>query len=70
MARRSATASAGSHGSGGEPPEVFEENIVDIDVADEMRGSYLEYAYSVIYQRAIRMRGTASSRCSAGSSTR
>src|SRR6516165_598335 len=53
MARRSATASAGSHGSGGEPPEVFEENIVDIDVADEMRGSYLEYAYSVIYQRAI-----------------
>src|SRR5262249_6922295 len=53
MARRSATASAGSHRSGGEPPEVFEENIVDIDVADEMRGSYLEYAYSVIYQRAI-----------------
>ena len=53
MARRSATASAGSHRSGGEPPEVFEENIVDIDVADEMRGSYLEYAYSVIYQRAL-----------------
>src|SRR5262249_36993958 len=53
MARRSATASAGSHRSGGEAPEVFEENIVDIDVADEMRGSYLEYAYSVIYQRAI-----------------
>src|SRR5262249_8866040 len=53
MARRSATASAGSHRSGGGPPEVFEENIVDIDVADEMRGSYLEYAYSVIYQRAI-----------------
>jgi DNA gyrase subunit A len=53
MAGRSATAPAGSHRSGGEPPEVFEENIVDIDVADEMRGSYLEYAYSVIYQRAI-----------------
>ena len=53
MARRSATASAGSHRSGGEPPEVFEENIVDIDVADEMRGSYLEYAYSVIYSRAL-----------------
>jgi DNA gyrase subunit A len=35
------------------PPEDFEENIVDIDVAEEMRGSYLEYAYSVIYQRAI-----------------
>ena len=53
MARRSATTSARSHRSGGEPPEVFEENIVDIDVAEEMRGSYLEYAYSVIYQRAI-----------------
>ncbi len=35
------------------PPEEFEENIVDIDVAEEMRGSYLEYAYSVIYQRAL-----------------
>jgi DNA gyrase subunit A len=36
-----------------ELPEDFEENIVDIDVAEEMRGSYLEYAYSVIYQRAL-----------------
>ena len=35
------------------PPEDFEENIVDINVTDEMRGSYLEYAYSVIYQRAL-----------------
>src|SRR6201981_2859947 len=35
------------------PPEEFEENIVDIDVTEEMRGSYLEYAYSVIYQRAL-----------------
>jgi DNA gyrase subunit A len=35
------------------PPEDFEENIVDIDVAEEMRGSYLEYALSVIYQRAL-----------------
>jgi len=43
MARRTATP----------PPEDFEENIVDIDVAEEMRGSYLEYAYSVIYQRAL-----------------
>ncbi len=34
-------------------PEDFEENIVDIDVAEEMRGSYLEYAYSTIYQRAL-----------------
>src|SRR6516165_7959725 len=53
MARRSATTTAGGHRSGGQPPEVFEENIVDIDVAEEMRSSYLEYAYSVIYQRAI-----------------
>jgi len=53
MARRSATTPARGHRTGGQPPEVFEENIVDIDVAEEMRGSYLEYAYSVIYQRAI-----------------
>ena len=44
MARRTATPP---------PPEDFEENIVDIDVAEEMRGSYLEYAISVIYQRAL-----------------
>src|SRR5712691_6465135 len=44
MARRTTTS---------QPPEDFEENIVDIDVTDEMRGSYLEYAYSVIYQRAL-----------------
>ncbi len=30
------------------PPEDFEENIVDIDVTEEMRGSFLECAYSVI----------------------
>src|SRR5689334_24864250 len=48
MARRSTITPPG-----GAPPEDFEENIVDIDVAEEMRGSYLEYAYSVIYQRAI-----------------
>jgi len=29
------------------------ERIIDIDVADEMRGSFLEYAYSVIYSRAL-----------------
>ena len=29
------------------------ENIVDIDVSDEMQGSFLEYAYSVIYSRAL-----------------
>ena len=35
------------------PPEDFEEHIVDIDVGDEMRASFLEYAYSVIYARAL-----------------
>jgi DNA gyrase subunit A len=35
------------------PPPPSEENIVDIDVSEEMRGSYLEYAYSVIYSRAL-----------------
>lgn len=29
------------------------ERIVDIDVGEEMRGSFLEYAYSVIYSRAL-----------------
>src|SRR5215469_14085452 len=64
MARRTTTSSSGS-GSGGrgsgrrrgrtatDEPDEFEENIVDIDVTDEMRGSYLEYAYSIIYQRAL-----------------
>ena len=31
----------------------FVENIVDIDVSTEMEGSFLEYAYSVIYSRAL-----------------
>jgi DNA gyrase subunit A len=35
------------------PPEDFKERIVDIDVSSEMRTSFLEYAYSVIYQRAL-----------------
>ncbi|WP_326596157.1 DNA gyrase/topoisomerase IV subunit A [Streptomyces sp. NBC_01803] len=35
------------------PPEAFEERILDIDVVDEMQGSFLEYAYSVIYSRAL-----------------
>ncbi|MER7247361.1 DNA topoisomerase IV subunit A [Kribbella sp. NPDC000426] len=43
MARRTSTAE----------PEDFEERILDIDVSDEMRTSYLEYAYSVIYARAL-----------------
>jgi DNA gyrase subunit A len=35
------------------PPPPSAEQIVDIDVAEEMRGSFLEYAYSVIYSRAL-----------------
>nr|WP_041431519.1 DNA topoisomerase IV subunit A [Thermobispora bispora] len=35
------------------PDQDFQERIVDIDVAAEMRTSFLEYAYSVIYQRAL-----------------
>ena len=33
--------------------EDFVENIVDIDVTSEMENSFLEYAYSVIYSRAL-----------------
>ena len=29
------------------------ERIVDIDISDEMETSFLEYAYSVIYSRAL-----------------
>lgn len=43
MARRQAT-----------PPDTdYTENIIDIDVTSEMEGSFLEYAYSVIYSRAL-----------------
>ncbi|MGZ4495694.1 MAG: DNA gyrase/topoisomerase IV subunit A [Nocardioides sp.] len=35
------------------PPEDFTERILDIDVSEEMQGSFLEYAYSVIYARAL-----------------
>ncbi|GAB2466181.1 DNA gyrase/topoisomerase IV subunit A [Xylanimonas ulmi] len=35
------------------PVESFDEKIVDIDVASEMETSFLEYAYSVIYARAL-----------------
>jgi DNA gyrase subunit A len=45
MARRSSTPDV--------PPEDVVERIVDIDVATEMEGSFLEYAYSVIYSRAL-----------------
>ena len=44
MARRSSTPP---------PAEDFPEKIVDIDVEEEMQGAFLEYAYSVIYSRAL-----------------
>ncbi|UFS60221.1 DNA gyrase/topoisomerase IV subunit A [Subtercola endophyticus] len=36
-----------------EPVPDVVENIEDIDVSSEMQGSFLEYAYSVIYSRAL-----------------
>jgi len=36
-----------------ELPDDFEEHILDIDIGDEMRASFLEYSYSVIYSRAL-----------------
>ncbi|MFJ8003701.1 DNA gyrase/topoisomerase IV subunit A [Streptomyces fagopyri] len=36
-----------------QPDDSYEEKILDIDVVDEMQGSFLEYAYSVIYSRAL-----------------
>ena len=44
MARRSSRTASASPGDG---------RIVDIDVSEEMRSSFLEYAYSVIYARAL-----------------
>ncbi|WGW10731.1 DNA topoisomerase IV subunit A [Saxibacter everestensis] len=34
-------------------PQDFDEKIIDIDVSSEMENSFLEYAYSVIYSRAL-----------------
>ncbi|GAA1822425.1 DNA gyrase/topoisomerase IV subunit A [Nesterenkonia flava] len=48
MARRSSSRSSDSA-----PPVTPEENIIDIDVSAEMETSFLEYAYSVIYSRAL-----------------
>ncbi|HEY0216404.1 MAG TPA: DNA gyrase subunit A, partial [Cellulomonas sp.] len=45
MARRSTTPDL--------PGDDVVERIVDVDVATEMEGSFLEYAYSVIYSRAL-----------------
>lgn len=35
------------------PASQIAERIDDVDVAEEMQGSFLEYAYSVIYSRAL-----------------
>ena len=35
------------------PAELAPERIQDIDLETEMQGSFLEYAYSVIYSRAV-----------------
>jgi DNA gyrase subunit A len=43
MARKTAT----------DLPDDFEEHVLDVDVREEMRTSFLEYAYSVIYSRAL-----------------
>ncbi len=43
MARRQATP----------PPTDYTEKIIDVDVTSEMEDSFLEYAYSVIYSRAL-----------------
>ena len=34
-------------------PDDFEEHILDTDIRHEMETSFLEYAYSVIYSRAL-----------------
>ncbi|WP_296602254.1 DNA topoisomerase IV subunit A [Nocardioides sp.] len=36
-----------------ELPDDFEEHILDTDIKQEMESSFLEYAYSVIYSRAL-----------------
>src|SRR6202042_460607 len=62
MARRTTTSPSGTgrgrgagsgNGDGTDEDAEFEENIVDIDVTEEMRALSLEYAYSVIYSRAL-----------------
>ena len=47
MARRSAG------GPPAAPDDDFVERILDVDVSSEMQTSFLEYAYSVIYARAL-----------------
>ncbi|MDO4240282.1 DNA topoisomerase (ATP-hydrolyzing) subunit A [Micrococcus sp.] len=51
MAKSSRSRTAEAEGARPLPPE--QENIVDVDVSVEMETSFLEYAYSVIYSRAL-----------------
>lgn len=52
-------------------PRTVKENIVETPLNEEMSKSFLEYAYSVIYARALLwMPGTVSSRCNDASSIR
>jgi DNA gyrase subunit A len=54
MAKADAKASAGSKKKVvGPKPGEFPGKIVDVDVSSEMSDSFLEYAYSVIYSRAL-----------------
>src|SRR5690242_8766834 len=48
MARRTT-----KQGPGADTPDDFEEHILDTDIKQEMESSFLEYAYSVIYSRAL-----------------
>ncbi len=47
------TATKGKKAAAGPKPGEFAGKIVDIDVSSEMSESFLEYAYSVIYSRAL-----------------
>ncbi|MFD6813836.1 DNA gyrase/topoisomerase IV subunit A [Enteractinococcus coprophilus] len=51
MSKRSKTRSSANSSTAVVPTE--DQNIIDIDVASEMEHSFLEYAYSVIYSRAL-----------------
>jgi hypothetical protein len=56
---------------GATPPEpAKEETIIPQVIEEEMKRSYLDYAMSVIVAERCRTSGTASSRSTAGSSTR
>ena len=51
-------------------PRTVKENIVETPLNEEMSKSFLEYAYSVIYARALPDARTVSSRCNDASSIR